>query len=267
MKKLFSAIRNFILDTLFPISCLSCGRADVWFCQDCLEHAPLRREQCCPICEKVITPNGHTCPSCREKDSIDGLLAASFYFNKSDKNQDRTRNYQFVPSREKCEIISKMIHLYKYRFIKDLSAPLGKLLSMAALDSELPIPDLIIPVPLHKKRLRWRGFNQAELLARYLGENLMPGFPIPILDDFLIRRKNTTAQMQIKNYSQRQKNMEGAFEINAKNKSLIASKNIWLLDDVATTGSTLFECAKVLKNAGATSVFGLVIARQEFKKK
>jgi ComF family protein len=130
----------------------------------------------------------------------------------------------------------------------------------------LAIPDLIIPVPLHPKRLRWRGFNQAELLAKYLGENMTPGFSLPVLSDVLIRQKNTTTQMKIKNYSERQKNMEGAFGINKENNNLIRSKNILLVDDVATTGSTLFECARILKKSGAASVFGIVVARQEFKK-
>lgn len=235
-----------MLDTLFPISCLSCGKDGVWLCDECLEKIPLRNEQVCPVCEKAITPEGRTCFECRKKDSIDGLLV-SF-------------SYQQEP-------IAHLIHLYKYRFAEDLHISLGKLLLKSIYNSGLAIPDLIIPVPLHKKRLRWRGFNQAGLLAKYLSENMAPGFPVPVLDNFLIRRKNTTSQMKIKNYSQRRKNMQDAFVLESKNKPQIAGKNILLVDDVATTGSTLFECARVLKKAGAASVFGLVIARQEFKRK
>lgn len=176
-----------------------------------------------------------------------------------------------------------MVHLYKYRFVEDLHISLGKLMIRAILQAEIPLPDFIVPVPLHKKRLRWRGFNQAQLLADYLSINLTPGFPIPVLNNFLLRQKNTHSQMEIKNYTQRQKNMEGAFAIHPiksgeagaklfnrvskENKNLISGKNILLVDDISTTGSTLFECAKVLKTAGAQSVFGVVIARQEFKKK
>ncbi|MBA4319189.1 MAG: hypothetical protein C0412_12380 [Flavobacterium sp.] len=160
-----------------------------------------------------------------------------------------------------------MVHLYKYRFAEDLHVPLGKLLIKAILQAEIPIPDYIIPIPLHPRRLRWRGFNQAQLLAEYLGANLTPGLPIPFLNNLLLRQKYTHPQMEIKNYSQRQKNMANAFALNKENESLITGKNVLLVDDIATTGSTLFECARILKMAGAQSVFGVVIARQEFKKK
>jgi len=239
-------IGNFFLDTLFPISCLVCGRADVWVCDNCLEHIPLRNSQVCPICEKNITPHGETCFPCKDKYSIDGLLLSSFYSK---------------------ETIAKMVHLYKYRFAEDLHVPLGKLLIKAILQTEITLPDYIIPIPLHPRRLRWRGFNQAKLLADYVSANITPGLPILVLDNLLIRQKYTHPQMQIKNYAQRQKNMANAFAINKGNKSLIAGKNILLVDDISTTGSTLFECAKILKQSGAQSVFGVVIARQEFKKK
>lgn len=239
-------MKKFILDTLFPISCLVCGKADVWICDDCLEQVPLRNNQVCPICEKNITPRGQTCFPCKNKYSIDGLLLSSFYSK---------------------EIVAKMVHLYKYRFAENLHIPLGKLMIRAILQAEIPLPEYIIPIPLHSRRLRWRGFNQAELLAKYLGENLTPGLSIPVLNDILIRQKYTSPQMQIKNYAQRRKNMTDAFAINKENKKLIVGKNILLVDDIATTGSTLFECAKVLKKAGTQSVFGVVIARQEFKKK
>lgn len=245
MKKFFSDIQKFVLDTLFPINCLSCQKDGIWLCDECLEMIPLRSEQVCPLCEKNITPLGQTCFECRKKYSIDGLLV-SF-------------SYQQDP-------IAKLIHLYKYRFAEDLHVPLGKLLLRAIYNSELAIPELIIHVPLHPKRLRWRGFNQAELLAKYLGENMTPGFILPVLSDVLVRQKNTHPQMEIKNFSQRQKNIQDAFALNAKNKSAITDKNILLVDDVATTGSTLFECARILKKAGAASVFGIVVARQEFKR-
>ena len=244
--KIFAKIKNFALDILFPISCLVCGKEDVWICDECLERIPLRATQVCPQCEKNITPQGQICFPCRDKYSIDGLLLTSFYSK---------------------EVIAKMVHLYKYRFAEDLHIPLGKLMIKAILQAEIPLPDYIIPIPLHPRRLRWRGFNQAQLLADYLSANLTPGLPIPVSNNVLFRQKYTHPQMQIKNYAQRQKNMAEAFAIDKKNKKMIAGKNILLVDDIATTGSTLFECARILKKAGAASVFGIVIARQEFKKK
>ena len=238
---MLAKIKKFILDTLFPISCLSCGKPDEWICQECLDKISLKREQVCPICEKAITPDGRVCFNCKKKYSIGGVLAASSYKNK---------------------LVSGATHYYKYRFIEDLNIPLGKLLIKALFKSDLPIPDLIIPVPLHKRRLRWRGFNQAGLLAKYLSLNLTPGFEIPAPDNLIVRQKHTPPQMEIKNHARRRKNMRDAFKINRGGRKNIKEKRILLVDDIATTGSTLFECAKVLKKSGAQEVFGIVIARQ-----
>lgn len=242
-------IQNFILDTLFPIVCISCGKAGQWICEDCLSHIPLIIEQACPVCERRITPQGHVCFKCLRKSPLDGLLVATSYQN---------------------DLISAAVHNYKYRFIEDLHLPLGRILVRAFHDSELPLPDLIAPVPLHKRRLRYRGFNQAALLAQYLSANLTPGFTIPLAINMLIRQRFTLPQMKIKNYHQRKRNLENAFRINKdpelKAQRILKNKRILLVDDIATTGATLFECAKVLKENGAKEVISLVIARQEIQK-
>lgn len=243
--KLLDKISNFTLDTLFPISCLGCGKPDTWFCPNCLSKIPLTLNQFCPLCEKVITPNGYTCFSCRKKYSIDGILASSSYKNK---------------------LLAHSIHLYKYRFIEKLSEPLGEILAKAVLNSGIPLPDLIIPVPLHKRRLRSRGFNQSEMLARYLEERISPGLQIPIFNSLLTRNRFTSPQMKIKSYGQRIKNIQGAFAISRKDVKFIKDKRIFLIDDIATTGATLFECAETLKRKGAKEVFGIILARQELKK-
>lgn len=189
------------------------------------------------------TPDGRTCFSCRNKSPLDGLLVCASY-------QDK--------------LVSKVIHSFKYRFIPDLHKPLGKLMVKKMLASSANIPEMIIPVPLHKKRLRWRGFNQSSLLAKYISENLAPGFEIPIFEKTLQRNRSTESQMKIKSRQERNENVSGAFLVSdAKG---LASKTVFLIDDVATTGSTIFECAKVLKNAGAKEVFAVVIARQGIDK-
>src|SRR4030042_7173164 len=220
--------RDFLLDTLFPIRCIGCNKPDVWFCGECLAGITLKLEQVCPVCEKNITPGGQVCFSCRKKSKLDGLLVAASYQNK---------------------IVAKMAHYYKYRFVEDLSVPLGKILVNSFLDSRLSLPEIIIPVPLHKRRLRWRGFNPAELLAAYICKNLTPGFEIPLADNLLVRKRYTHPQMKIKNYSRRKNNIANAFEL--KNSREIRNKIILLVDDIATTGATLFECAKILKQHGA----------------
>lgn len=250
--------KKFILDTLFPISCVSCSYGGVWLCDACLQKIQLLSFQLCPKCERLITQNGRLCSFCKaRKAPLDALVVAARY---------------------KEGGVSKLVHLYKYNFIEDLHMPLGKLLIKALLDSGLAIPDLILPVPLHPRRERWRGFNQSELLADYVSQNLTPGYAIPILPNILKRIRYTPPQMKIKDYFQRRKNMRDVFKIhsikstkggsasrefNRINSSPLLNKTILLIDDVATTGATLFECAKALKLSGAKKVCAAVIARQE----
>jgi ComF family protein len=205
--------------------------------------------QVCPQCEKIFTDKGQRCDYCRkDRASLDNLIVATHY------NEHN---------------LSKLVHLYKYNFAENLHLPLGRLLVNILLKNNLPLPDFIVPVPLHPRRLRWRGFNQAELLANFVAQNLTPGFPIPVVTDLLQRQKYTPPQMQIGKYDDRRKNMLEAFTINKKSNhfgQLQHSNNysFLLIDDIATTGSTLFECAKILKQNGAKKVLGAVIARQEF---
>lgn len=242
----FQKIKVLLLDTLFPISCVSCNKDDFWLCEPCLQKIQLLEFQVCPKCEKLMTESGKLCQSCKnDRPPLDALVVATKY---KDNN------------------VSKLIHLFKYNFVEDLHIPLGQLLIKIILKNNIPLPDLIIPIPLHKRRLRWRGFNQSELLANYVSENLTPGFKIPVISNLIIRHKYTSPQMKIGKYSERRKNIQDAFAIHLETKSPSGLKNkkILLIDDIATTGATLFECAKVLKQNGAKKVFAAVIARQEF---
>lgn len=159
--------------------------------------------------------------------------------------------------------IASAIHLFKYRLIADLHIPFGKLLTSALQKTELPLPDIIVSVPLHKRRLRWRGFNQSALLGQYLANNLLPQDIILFDENILIRNRYTLPQMGITDYSSRKQNIAGAFSLSPN--ADVKNKTILLVDDVATTGWTLFECARILKKGGAKEVFAIVIARQETK--
>ncbi len=241
-------IRNALLDILFPIRCLSCDKYSEWICEDCLNKIPLKSNQSCPVCKKKITPDGSICFECRQKNSIDGVLVASFYRRNGEKT-----------------LLAKTIHNYKYGFIIELYQPLAQILIRAFLSSNLSLPDFIIPIPLHPRRLRWRGFNQSAKLSEFLSENLSPGFKIETTSDLLLRKKYTQPQMSLKNRQQRIANMRNVFGINKQSIYFkeVRGKNILLVDDVITTGSTIFECAKILKQkTDAKKVFGLVLARQ-----
>jgi len=235
IKGVLLTLQKIILDGLFPIRCLGCGKFDEWICTDCHSTLPILTQQHCPICKKHVTINGIVCPKCHEttKDSFDGVFVASYYHDK---------------------LLKKSIHYYKYRFVRNLSEPLSLLLAQALQNSTLSAPDIIIPVPLHKRRHRWRGFNQANDLA--LALNLQ----ISVITDILVRVRYTVPQVRMKNKNKRQENLNNAFAL--KDSSQIIGKDILLIDDVMTTGVTLTECARVLKSAGAKTVFCLVLARE-----
>ncbi len=230
----------FLLELLFPIRCISCGKYKQWICDDCLKNIELNNEHPCPRCEKNSTVSGITCPNCHKNFPLDGMISAVSYKN---------------------SLVSEAVHLLKYRFIKDLTINLSELMTKAYINSNNPLPDIIIPVPLHKRRLRWRGFNQAELLAEYLSNNLAPGISIATDNSIILRKKYSKPQAKIKNYQDRIANMQDVFG-SSSNISL-DNKHALLVDDIATTGTTIIECAKVLKKLHARKVTALVISRQE----
>jgi ComF family protein len=239
----FTQVSSFLLDLLFPRQCLGCRKPGAVLCIRCQATIPHHTEQYCPVCKKHITPNGKVCLDCSGQTPLDGLLAAAPYRNK---------------------ILKRAIHFYKYRSIEELLQPLGTLLLQHIQNSTVPLPDVVIPVPLHVRRLRLRGFNQSEHLAHFLSQHLTPVFPLPVLSDSLRRIRYTTPQMNIRDAQERRSNIQGAFSWQPPQDTPadIAHKRIWLIDDVATTTATLSECASVLKkDAGVKEVFAVVLAR------
>lgn len=153
--------------------------------------------------------------------------------------------------------LSEAIHIFKYQkkqtMVKHLNAMITDALLQRFADT-----DIIIPVPLHKKRLNERGFNQSLLIAHYLSKRLC----IPLSIDRLQRVRWTRPQIELSRY-ERLKNVRGAFAVWAdfKHAPTIKDKRVILVDDVYTTGATVNECAKVLKKAGASEVVVFTIAR------
>ncbi len=252
---MFPKFKKSVLNTIFPIKCLHCHYPGKIICDNCLSTIKLLPLQVCPYCEKAITLNGEVCGPCRRQfqPALTRLLVTADYKNK---------------------LLARAIHLFKYKFIQDLANPLGSLLNKKINKSDIPTPDYIIPIPLHPRRLRWRGFNQAELLAINLSKNLLPGLTIPILGDkrhpLIIRRHYTKPQKDIKNYQQRQANLKNIFQINPTflwkeyglNKKNLINKNILIVDDISTTGSTIFNYAQELKKLNPKSISAIVLGRQ-----
>lgn len=229
-----------IADMLFPLRCISCDTPGEYLCPACLDIFPRRLRQRCPTCIKAITPRGEACFACSGANALDGLFAGSLY---------------------RSPLVTRSLHTYKYRFISALAKPLGNWLAERIKENDFPLPDIYIPIPLHRRRLRFRGFNQSALLAQTIADVLTPGFDMPILENSLLRTRFTKPQMKTETREERLKNLKNAFTITKENIPLIRGKSIWLIDDVTTTGTTMEECAKVLKKAGAKKVFGIVLAR------
>lgn len=232
-----------VFNILFPKICLSCRSEGIYICPKCFEKIPISKNFICYVCGKR-SPFGKICPSCKTKTGsyLTGLLVASHWKNM---------------------LVRQMIYEFKYRFIKDLAFPLAKIVEAFFDNSKFSFNNsnsIIIPVPLHKKRFVWRGFNQSELIAEYLSDFLK----ILLYNDLLVRAKNTKPQADIKNESERLKNISNAFEINQKfikDLGILRNKVVFLLDDICTTGATLNDCARILRQFKPKEIWGLVVAR------
>lgn len=236
------SFKNFALELLFPSQCLACQKDtssstvdEKLVCSACFEKIPVNSGFFCPNCLNRSS-DGSTCQSCRGKSPLKRLLIASDYDH---------------------EILKKIILAYKYDFIKDLSRPLHNLLIkyLAQLNFPIDASFTLIAVPLHKKREKYRAFNQSALLAELLAEH----FKLPILNDVLIRGRDTRPQTECVHPKERSENIRGAFE--CARPEDINGKKIILIDDVLTTGATLRECGRVLRRAGAKEIWGLAAAK------
>lgn len=147
--------------------------------------------------------------------------------------------------------IAKAVQAFKYDRERDRAGFLAE--QMVAALEDLESVDVIIPVPLHPKRLEWRGFNQAELLANHLGESVSAG-----VENGLQRVRDTHSQTQISR-DDRLENMRGAFAVNP-NWTINKKAHYVLLDDVYTTGATLGACAEALDAAGAHGISVVTLA-------
>ncbi len=150
--------------------------------------------------------------------------------------------------------VQKIIHSLKYEKIKNIVGEIAKKAVPPMLEnSEITSSDYIIPVPLHKKKLKERGFNQSAVFTREVSKYLH----IPCKENCLLRKRYTQTQTKL-DAEERRINVSNAFDV--KNGEEISNCKILLVDDLITTGSTINECAKVLLAAGARSVFALSIA-------
>ena len=213
-------MKNLFLEILFPKSCLGCNKPGTYLCQDCLSLID--------ISEKIN----------RDVEILSGIFCACDYEN---------------------FLVKKLIQKFKYKpFAKNLSKTLAYLIILHFKNLQLQEfftgQFLIIPIPLSKKRLKWRGFNQAQEIAKHISEFL----ELPVINNVLIKTKQTLAQTDLPK-QQRKQNLKIAFT--CENPEIIKNKNILLIDDVFTTGATMIEAGKTLKSAGANRIYGIAVAK------
>jgi ComF family protein len=232
---------NALLDVILPPLCHIChtfipNAGSLHICPTCRDLLPLVSSPLCPVCGIPFVGAGgdHRCGSCTTHPPHFDAAHANFLYEGA---------------------IRDLIHSFKYHRNTHLRYPLA-LLTLEGLNATVSkhTPHLIIPVPLHRSRLRQRGFNQAVLLGSELSRRLS----LKMLPDALVRVRQTEPQIEL-TATERRLNVKGAFSV--KKGDLVTGKRILLLDDVMTTGSTMDECAKELKKAGADVVIAVTAAR------
>ena len=210
-------LKDRVLDLIFPPKCPFCGRLverNTLLCGDCQRELPWLVG---PVCRKPVELTG-------------GCVAVFRY-------QDRVR---------------EAVHAYKFRGRSGRAYCFGTLIAQQVADQDLAF-DLITWPPLSKKRLRQRGYDQAELLARRAGEVL----EAPVVST--LHKSHRPAQSGLEDPACRRANLLGAYTV--PDPAAVAGKRVLLIDDVVTTGSTLSECAKMLELAGAQAVVCAALAR------
>ena len=234
---------NGLRDLVYPKICLSCknkldkSKQDSFICQDCWSNIKRNVPPFCHYCGRRLKAANITkniCPDCIRK------------------------NFHFDSAFSPCVytgVIKDLIHEFKYKNKDHLGLSLSKLMVEFIKEYNAPIDyvDFIIPIPLHKTKLREREFNQAEILSRHIAKE----FRKCVLTDVLLRTRETKTQADLE-MAERILNVRDSFSVTKHEQ--IRRKNILLVDDVLTTGATSSEAAKALKNAGANIVFVLTLA-------
>lgn len=225
-----------ILDLVFPKWCLVCNRIGCYLCNQCQKKLEYVFTDGCLYCDK-ISKYGVTHKTCKRKYGLDGCQSFLYYTREMKQVMKELKYHQVCDAYHEIfwslnpEIVSKIAFFHQF------------------------LPDIYIqPIPLHNRRLKDRGFNQAEVLARFISQISR----IPLIND-VQRVKDIPQQARQKSKWLRYLNTRNAF--NVTNPSAVKGKTIILFDDVITSGTTVKEVCRVLKIAGATHVFALSLLR------
>ncbi len=225
----------------FPPSCLLCDEvlapsAKILICPNCFPKLPFTQRPLC-LCCGIEFPDSaqgdHYCAKCLVRSPAFSMARAVLQYS---------------------DDVATLVHAFKYAGKTYCNSTFTVLKTKSSPVTDLATPNIIIPVPLHVKRLRQRGFNQAVILANLF----FPDNKDRINVNLLIRTRKTTPQTGLSG-KDRRKNLKNAFDVRIPTK--LTGKSVLLIDDVFTTGTTLNECAKTLKDYGAANVQALTFAR------
>ncbi len=226
-----------ILDFIFPKRCVNCGKIGSYICTNCFSYIAFHDSGVCIVCQRASI-GGLTHPVCRGKYTPDGVFSSLVYKG----------------------VVKKLVYKFKYNpNLTDLKTVLDDLfyegiIQKEALHKVLVSESVLIPIPLYKSKMRKRGYNQSQILAKGLGKRLN----IQVLD-CLERIRDTKTQVGLKK-EEREENIKGAFRIRNYESEIRNYGQVFLVDDVVTSGATLKEAAKVLKKGGVEKVYGLILA-------
>lgn len=227
-------------DFIFPKKCIGCKKLGSYLCPNCFSTIHFAQNYFCAVCGRA-SYNGLTHPKCRGRYTIDGIFPVLNYKG----------------------ILKKILYQYKYNpHLSDLTTTLGELMYEGFIQNEILMKykesdsSLVTSVPLHSSRQKTRGYNQSDLLAKDLAQRLQLSYSKKIIR----RVVNTTPQFKLAKELRRE-NIKNAFQINNSNN--IKNKTIFIVDDITTTGTTLSECARIIKRGGARKVFGIAFGHEE----
>ena len=230
MKLPLVRLGSLALDLLFPAQCFGCGKYGSFLCLPCEASSLRLQSPFCDLCAQPLTRGG-PCSSCQNSPPATNGIRAPYLMEGA---------------------IRQGILDLKYRNLRSAAPTLGRLLGRWLLTNRVP-GEALVPVPLHHRRMRERGYNQSALLAKEVGTMM----ETPVAPGVLVHTRDTLPQVSLPR-EERIRNVEGCFACPER----VEGKSFILVDDVVTTGSTLSACASALKAAGASSVWGIALARQ-----
>ena len=268
-----------VVNLIFPATCKNCNNAvsvdsaTSCFCHHCWQGIEWFNCPCCPQCglpyvstytdtdyksDTRQSAAGHICGNCREKPpSLDMAISAGRYAGalaeaiKLFKYKKKIQlGKKLTEQALKSSFVENTLQIFHNQGTPETVLGCPAYRSDAVVSSQT----VIVPVPLHIKRLREREFNQSAIIGSVIGKK----YGIPLAANTLMRHRNTKPQVELDG-RERKENVIGAFSV--EDRTVIEGKEIILVDDVYTSGSTINECAKVLKKNGADKVYVVTIAR------